>query len=127
MIKLALKHWIFEKCIDLLFNNIAMNFVRAGHNRLEKGKLYEHLRFELEKIGSDKYIRFSVFEAIVVECYPEGDIYEIKFGSMVTHTNNAQYASSESAFVKTQRGTYVQAWNNGISIFSIASLKYWKE
>ena len=27
MIKVALKHWIYEKCIDLLFDNITRNFV----------------------------------------------------------------------------------------------------
>lgn len=26
MIKLALKHWVFEKCIDMLFNRIKNNF-----------------------------------------------------------------------------------------------------
>lgn len=43
MIKLALKHWIYEHCIDVLFGNIRKNFIPAKLNKkfnFRIGKFY---------------------------------------------------------------------------------------
>ncbi len=125
MIKLALQHWVFEKCIDLVFNSIAMNFTKAGQGRLETGKTYALLHFKVEVPADGQYIEFSIYEGVVTAYYPDVDSYEIRFQSMITRTNIDHYASA-SAFVKHPDGYYVQAWNGGTSIFVATGLKYYR-
>ena len=44
MIKIALKHWIYEKCIDVLFKTINNNFL-LGHkvNEFKVGDKFEYI------------------------------------------------------------------------------------
>ncbi len=48
MIKIWLKHWIFEKCIDCIFDNISSNFNTSllNLNNVKKGELI--LNFTLD-------------------------------------------------------------------------------
>ena len=43
MIKIALKHFIYEKCINVIFNAIKRNFMNAPIPEFSKGGSYKHL------------------------------------------------------------------------------------
>lgn len=49
MIKVALKHWIYEKCINVLFNNIICNFYIPIKNILHTGDKFHII---ISKTGS---------------------------------------------------------------------------
>ncbi len=40
MIKIALKHWIVEKCINVLFDGVSKNFLKAKNDRLPTGGVW---------------------------------------------------------------------------------------
>jgi len=41
MIKVAIKHFIYEKCINVLFNAIAINFCKKPLPQLVAGNFYK--------------------------------------------------------------------------------------
>lgn len=43
MIKIVLKHWIYEKCINVLFNTIDRNFNTPTSSRVKIGKCYSKI------------------------------------------------------------------------------------
>jgi len=59
MIKTALKHWIYDYCINVAFDNIQNNFmVNNNKNKvLELGNYYKTLGFTVTNVGCD-YIEF---------------------------------------------------------------------
>jgi len=45
MIRVAIKHFIYEKCISVIFNAIAMNFKRAPKFKFKKGMFIFYIKF----------------------------------------------------------------------------------
>ena len=48
MIKIALQHWVFEKCIDVFFNNIFLNFLYVPKFRV--GEMLDYLLLSYKDI-----------------------------------------------------------------------------
>ena len=84
MIKVALKHWIYEACIEQLFNGIMENFI--GDRKLKKGITYKCLRFKRESYSVEMH------EATVVG-YIDLDAVEIYSTEVIAFNNNVKNGS----------------------------------
>ena len=68
MIKVALKHWIYEACISVLFDGVFKNFMKSKgiYDMLHKG---EHIQ-RLELIYSASYIKADtvcyIYENVII-------------------------------------------------------------
>jgi hypothetical protein len=46
MIKIALKHWIYDYCIKMIFNNIQKNFNIYGNKKFKIGSRFKRIEAE---------------------------------------------------------------------------------
>ena len=68
MIKIALKHWIYEKCIDVLFEGICRNFAFLNRNILGKIKVGDRFH-EILVLDNGSIIDTKYFNAIVTNVF----------------------------------------------------------
>jgi len=52
MIKVALKHWIYEVCIEQLFSGITKNFNIGNFLRFKKGDHFEYIYFRFSETNT---------------------------------------------------------------------------
>lgn len=71
MIKIALKHFIYEKCIDVLFNAIENNFCTNTENSEFKiGDTFEHITVALHDLprgAPRKGLRIVMYDCTIVD------------------------------------------------------------
>lgn len=82
MIKIAFKHWIYEACINVLFDKIENNF-RSVH-KLIIGRTYNNLTIR----GRGNVSGYILFNVEVIDFV--NDIYKIRFRQVNTHYDNGK-------------------------------------
>jgi hypothetical protein len=72
MLKVALKHWIYEQCIDLIFDGIASNFIGFSYSKpLEIGDKYSLI---VERGENNEWYHYNCviltkdYDRILIEC-----------------------------------------------------------
>lgn len=93
MIKLALKHWAFEKCIDLLFENIENNFDIVD---ITVGKPFNALncKFISPRNGNEWAMHYT--DGMIVEEASTHITFKAKYQEaflMIGESNTPHYAS----------------------------------
>jgi hypothetical protein len=88
MIKVALKHWIYEQCISVLFRKIHSNFIGQCY----KNKIFKvGDRFELIVAEYDNQRIYYHYDCIIMEILKEAGKLKIKCqkfeGSANTHVH----------------------------------------
>ncbi len=101
MIKLALKHWIFEKCIDVLFNSLRLNFgVGQKFKKLEHVNIGDTFQYIMFRGGySRKKGLCKCYNPKIVD--PRGS-----FGDFVIDGSHLEVIDNKGNIVDTYGGGY---------------------
>lgn len=71
MIKIALKHWIYEKCINVLFDGIKKNFNLSRNYPVRVGEFYSTIiiKFDNERsaLVPDPLIRAIYYNCVITD------------------------------------------------------------
>ena len=84
-----MKHWIYEKCISVIFSNISRNFIKVKHDNIKVGDVF--IRISVQFPSRDKPTYF--YNCKVVKC--DGERLSI-YCSYILHWDNINKLYSKS-------------------------------
>jgi ADP-dependent phosphofructokinase/glucokinase len=69
MIKIALKHWIYDYCIDMIFNNIGKNFDICKNKKFKIGSRFKCIKISAREFYNKiKHIHIRTCKASLYNC-----------------------------------------------------------
>ena len=86
MIKIALKHWIYEMCIDVLFKNIGNNFL-LGHeqNEFKVGDKFEYIFL---KPNGFSQVASRMYNCTILRKINEFIVIKFSYGEQFSYKDN---------------------------------------
>lgn len=113
MIKIALKHWIYERCIDMLFDNIARNF-KVIRTKIKVGDYYRRLVTDDTDLNGTQMDDMNGMEFVgvkVLDILPDGEVkircsyYEIMYttGELFSEDDEHIWYVSQKHIVRLDR------------------------
>lgn len=104
MIKIVLKHFIYEKCIDVLFNNIWRNFA-ISDGVLKAGSTYREIQFVFEVNGY--YMFYIMGDISILSMVNDMISYEARYRTVLRRPHC-------SGFVDTSRVAFEVTIDKGV-------------
>ena len=87
MIKIALKHWIYEKCIDVLFKYISKNFlISREQNEFKVRDKFEYII--LKPHITDDRLSFRMYNCTILENKHETLLLEFSNSEYFNYNDN---------------------------------------
>ena len=131
MIKIALQHWLFEKCINILFDNISLNFSANG-NFLE-GDVFEYLKLVYSLQMEDKTNSMAITELFNAKIFnidmPSGSC-DVTYEKMLTWQPVDPYEEipndAKISFFDGQKYYGIESHNSDF-FFSLADIRKFRK